>query len=109
MEHVLRESGVTVPINLLPPGGGEAPSCAPAAPPPPCVERSFRFLNIGSGFPRKGIDVLLSAFFTDFSGAADVCLILKTFPNIHNTVPAQLADSRPRPAAPPPACTSTMI
>ena len=100
---VLRQSGVRVPIHLLPAGGGESASVAPAPPPAELTARSFRFLNIGSGFPRKGIDVLLEAYFTEFTGDDDVCLILKTFPNVHNTVASQLADWRAR-SANPPAC-----
>jgi glycosyltransferase involved in cell wall biosynthesis len=103
VERVLRASGVTVPIHVLAPGGGEPPVIAPAPPPPDCLTRSFRFLNIGSGFPRKGIDVLLAAYFTEFSGADDVCLILKTFPNVHNSVAAQVAEWRAR-THDPPAC-----
>lgn len=103
IERVLRDSGVTVPIHLVPNGGGEPPTVEPAPAPPEWVRKSFRFLNIGSGFPRKGIDVLLAAYFTEFSDADDVCLILKTFPNIHNAVADQLAEWRAR-TPNPPAC-----
>ena len=48
--------------------------------------RSFRFLHISSAFPRKGVDVLLDAYFSTFDGSSDVTLILKTFPNPHNDV-----------------------
>src|SRR5262245_28908842 len=103
VERVLRDSGVTVPIHLVPAGGGEPPTVAPASALPEWVKKSFRFLNLGSGFPRKGIDVLLAAYFREFSDADDVCLILKTFPNIHNTVADQLAEWRAR-TPNPPAC-----
>ncbi|ROR03150.1 glycosyltransferase family 4 protein [Desulfosoma caldarium] len=58
----------------------------------PCVPyegdlgEGFRFLYISSGFPRKGLDVLLDAYGRAFTGADDVTLVLKTFPNRHNRV-----------------------
>ena len=88
VEKVLRESGVTTAIELLHPGIDEEflkPRTAVAR------RRPFQFLHISSGFPRKGIDVLLAAFFREFTQADDVVLILKTFPNIHNDVAEQLA------------------
>jgi glycosyltransferase involved in cell wall biosynthesis len=45
---------------------------------------------MSSAFPRKGIDVLLNSYFAEFTSNDDVSLILKTFPNQHNTVEAQL-------------------
>jgi glycosyltransferase involved in cell wall biosynthesis len=87
VEQVLRESGVTVPIVLLHPGIDEEffkPRTAVAK------QRPFQFLHISSGFPRKGIDVLLAAFFSEFTQGDDVVLILKNFPNIHNDVAEQL-------------------
>jgi glycosyltransferase involved in cell wall biosynthesis len=88
VEQVLLESGVTVPIVLLHAGIDEdffKPRKSVAR------RRPFQFLHISSGFPRKGIDVLLAAFFREFTQADNVVLILKTFPNIHNDVAEQLA------------------
>ena len=50
------------------------------------TQKRYRFLNIGSGFPRKGVDILLLAFSEEFTKNDDVCLIIKTFPNIHNEI-----------------------
>lgn len=50
------------------------------------TQKKYTFLNISSGFPRKGIDILLDAFCEEFNKNNDVCLIIKTFPNIHNKV-----------------------
>lgn len=52
--------------------------------------KSFRFLHISSGFPRKGLDVLLQAYSQAFTAADDVSLVIKTSPNIHNTVHEQI-------------------
>ena len=48
--------------------------------------KSFRFLHVSSCFPRKGIDILLSAYGESFSSYDDVSLIIKTTPNPHNNV-----------------------
>ncbi len=83
---VLRDSGVDVPIRVV--GNGvETPDAAARLDAPELVGlRGFTFLHISSAFPRKGVDVLLEAFFSAFDGASDVTLILKTFPNPHNHV-----------------------
>jgi glycosyltransferase involved in cell wall biosynthesis len=88
VEHVLSASGVTIPIVLLHPGIDEKFFQQRTA---VAKRRPFQFLHISSGFPRKGIDVLLAAFFSEFTQVDDVVLILKTFPNIHNDVAEQLA------------------
>ncbi len=46
----------------------------------------FRFLYISSGFPRKGLDILLDAYGRAFTGFDDVTLVIKTFPNPHNRI-----------------------
>ncbi|WP_186209424.1 glycosyltransferase [Burkholderia gladioli] len=53
--------------------------------------RGFRFLHVSSCFPRKGVDLLLDAFAQAFSSRDDVSLIIKTFPNPHNTAAEQIA------------------
>jgi glycosyltransferase involved in cell wall biosynthesis len=52
--------------------------------------RGFRFLHVSSCFPRKGVDVLLRAYGKAFRNSEDVTLVIKTFPNPHNDVAAQL-------------------
>jgi FkbM family methyltransferase len=54
--------------------------------------RPFTFLHVSSGFPRKGIDALLLAYARAFRSADRVDLIIKVFPNPHNTVRLQVAD-----------------
>lgn len=56
----------------------------------PAPYRSLRFLHVSSAFDRKGIDILLSAFFAQFSALDPVELYIKTFPNPHNDVHARL-------------------
>jgi glycosyltransferase involved in cell wall biosynthesis/tetratricopeptide (TPR) repeat protein len=52
----------------------------------------FTFLHISSCFPRKGVDVLLAAFAKAFRRDDPVRLVIKGFPNPHNTVGIQLRD-----------------
>ncbi len=51
----------------------------------------FTFLHVSSCFPRKGVDVLLAAYAAAFRRGDDVRLVIKGFPNPHNTVAAELA------------------
>ena len=50
----------------------------------PEEELPFTFLHASSCFPRKGIGVLLEAYFREFSAADNVKLVIKTFDNPHN-------------------------
>jgi len=50
------------------------------------TKKLFKFLHISSAFPRKGVDLLLQAYSDLFTSADDVTLIIKTFPNPHNTI-----------------------
>lgn len=56
--------------------------------------KRFRFLHVSSCFPRKGADTLLAAFGEAFNSSDDVSLLIKTFPNPHNTIAAQLEAAR---------------
>jgi glycosyltransferase involved in cell wall biosynthesis len=101
VEKALRVSGVTIPIFLLCEGVEERFFSPVHGSPPPPTRKSFIFLHISSGFPRKGVDLLLKSYFLEFTAADDVRLIIKTFPNIHNTVAQQLAEWRARTPDPP--------
>ncbi len=52
---------------------------------------AFTFLHVSSCFPRKGVDVLLAAYARAFRRGDAVRLVIKGFPNPHNTVPEQVA------------------
>jgi FkbM family methyltransferase len=54
--------------------------------------RPFTFLHVSSGFPRKGVDVLLAAYNGAFRSSDDVRLIIKVFPNQHNTISDQIIE-----------------
>ncbi|MFZ0668379.1 MAG: glycosyltransferase, partial [Acidimicrobiales bacterium] len=101
VKDVLRDSGVDVPIRVT--GIGVAPHDESATISAPELEdlRGTRFLHISSAFPRKGVDILLDAYFAAFSGSDDVSLILKTFPNPHNQVESILSGLRAKHLNPP--------
>ncbi len=101
VQQVLQKSGVNVPVHVIGTAVDERFFAAPTRTGRDQVRRPFTFLNISSGFPRKGIDVLLAAYFQEFTAADDVRLVLKTFPNPHNTVAEQLAAWRKRVRNPP--------
>jgi len=90
VQCVLRDSGVTVPIEVV--GVGVRQPDLEHADHVQALDdlRAFRFLHISSAFPRKGVDILLRAYFDSFTADDDVSLILKTFPNPHNEVRALL-------------------
>lgn len=91
--RLLRDAGVRVPIAVAGAGVDHLLDIPPA--PLPCaLPPGFRFLHISSCFPRKGADVMLEAFGRAFRAGDDVCLVIKTFPNPHNDVAAQLAAKR---------------
>jgi glycosyltransferase involved in cell wall biosynthesis len=86
VKNVLEDSGVRCRIEVIPPGVDIDTFKSDMPPMKLETNKKFAFLNIGSGFPRKGIDVLIKAFTEEFSKQENVCLVLKTFPNIHNRV-----------------------
>jgi len=83
--RVLRDNGVTVPIDVVGLGADHLLD-SPPVPVEFLQPGLFHFVHVSSCFPRKGADVLVRAFCEEFRQADDVCLIIKTFPNPHNTV-----------------------
>lgn len=93
---VLRSNGVRVPIAVVGNGADAhrpAPRREPAAVSGP---RTFRYLHLSSGFPRKGIDVLLRAWGQAFGAEDPVSLVIKTFPNPHNETKRWLQELKER-------------
>jgi glycosyltransferase involved in cell wall biosynthesis len=88
---VLLDNGVHAPIAVVGNGvdqirsGQGRPRTSQSSTDP------FKFLHISSGFPRKGIDVLLKAWGKAFTRSDKVRLVIKTFPNIHNHIEEELA------------------
>ena len=96
--QVLRRSGVVVPIKVVGIGvrsplehnTGERMADLPDL----ANLRVNCLLHISSALPRKGVDVLLKAYFSACSGSDPVSLVLKTHPNPHNKVGILLEELR---------------
>lgn len=60
--------------------GVDTDSYSPQAPPLVLnTNKRFKFLFVGGGILRKGVDLLLNAFVETFSAQDDVCLVVKEF------------------------------
>lgn len=94
MSHFVKQalvaSGATVPITVTGVGVWLPANFADIEPFSLKTMKKFRFMHISSALPRKGIDILLRAYFSAFNGNDDVTLVIKTFPNPHNNVEQQL-------------------
>lgn len=88
---VLKECGLKIPVRTMGNGVELVSNFEELKPYKLNTKKKVKFLHISSAFPRKGVDVLLKAYYKTFSGADDVCLVLKTFPNPHNNV-AEILD-----------------
>ena len=86
VHDVLRSEGVVVPIAVVGVGVHQPSKSNRGRLPVVPVSDKHTFLHISSAFPRKGVDVLLRAYFEVFTDADDVRLVLKTFPNPHNNI-----------------------
>ena len=87
VKKILQDNGVHVPIGISGLGvehnGVEMEEINIEA-------KRFKYLHVSSCFPRKGIDELLEAYGNIFKLDDDVSLIIKTFPNPHNTINSKL-------------------
>ena len=93
VQKVLADNGVKVPAVVV--GNGvDHWERVTAAPHLHFPGKPFRFLHVSSCFPRKGADIMLSAYGGAFNASDDVTLIIKTFPNPHNDIHRQLAALR---------------
>ena len=94
--RALVDSGLRIPVRLV----GHAPPldayAALATRPERGHARPFTFLHVSSAFPRKGLDLLLDAWAEAFTPDDPVRLVIKTFPNPHNTIRADLEALRAR-------------
>ena len=83
---MLIENGVTIPVRTVSDGVSLPNNFDQIKQYKLKTNKKIKFLHISSAFPRKGVDILLKAYFNAFDANDDVCLILKTFPNPHNNV-----------------------
>lgn len=73
------ESGASpARVQVIP--NGLAAGFVPEAPPRPlATHKKFRFLFVGGSIFRKGFDILLQAYLSEFTAEDDVCLVVKDF------------------------------
>ena len=88
--EALKRSGLNIPVRTMGIGVELPRNFETLKPYPLKTHKTIRFLHISSAFPRKGVDLLLKAYFNSFTSEDDVCLVLKTFDNPHNQVREQL-------------------
>ncbi len=79
-KEVFRQSGVNVPIYKIRPSLSHATLNPPNIQLPSYMHHqpSFKFLSIFEWIERKGYDLLLKAYFEEFSAHEDVVLIIKS-------------------------------
>ena len=89
----LIDSGCRMPVGVLGPAPRRSTAFTQLRDERPAVRPTgpLNLLHVSSGFPRKGIDVLLAAYAAAFRRGDPVRLVIKTFPNPHNDVAAQIA------------------
>lgn len=94
VRSALRHSGYKHPIFIVPLGLANSIQSTPfpEALSTPQPASPFRFIHVSSAFERKGVDVLLQAFFERFTASDNVELLIKTFPNPHHDVEAQVRE-----------------
>lgn len=94
VKDALVASGCTLPIAVTSLGVTLPAGFAALAPHPLPTTKPVKFLHVSSCFPRKGVDVLIRGYFEAFTADDPVTLVIKTFPNPHNQVEAQLEAAR---------------
>jgi len=99
VKDVLQNSGVKVPIEVVGLGVEHILNHKPRLLKLE-TNKKFKFLHISSCFPRKGVDILLKAYTQTFTNQDDVTLIIKTFPNPHNTIEDDVKKITQNPNAP---------
>jgi len=90
VKKILVDNGYAGPVSVIGTGASHFESIQ-TEPFSDDLGSGFRFLHVSSCFPRKGVDILLHAFVETFHSADQVVLVIKTFPNIHNTIEEQVA------------------
>lgn len=96
VKDILRNSGVKVPIEVILCAMDDQMKSKPASNInyPLETQKKFKFLHISTAKKRKGVDVLLKAYFAEFNKNDDVVLVIKSSPGPDNTVENLLSELR---------------
>jgi glycosyltransferase involved in cell wall biosynthesis len=93
VKKIFEDAGIGLPIHIV--GNGvDHLDVEPTTLPMSLPEAGFTLLHVSSCLPRKGADVLLACFAEAFGVQDDVALVIKSFPNPHNTIHDQIAAVR---------------
>ena len=99
VKKIMIDNGISIPVFEVGIGVDHVLNVEPKEFPLK-TKKKFKFLHISSGFPRKGLDVLLEAYTSAFTSKDDVVLIIKTFPNPHNNVEDLVGKYKSKPNCP---------
>ncbi len=88
VKKVLMDAGVKVPVAVVGAGTDHLPGSVDEQRRP--GQGPFRFLHVSSCFPRKAPDVLLEAWGRAFTSDDAAVLLIKTFPNPHHSIEADV-------------------
>lgn len=99
-KDILRRNGLRIPVAIVPNALNDQfwdyePKTYPLK-----TKKKFKFLHISSARQRKGMDLLLQAYFAEFNGDDDVVLVIKSFPgpdNLVNDLLGKLKKDHPNP------------
>jgi glycosyltransferase involved in cell wall biosynthesis len=83
--QIFRKSGISIPIINVSEGIDQS-FAAKTGVYKFKSDKKFKFFHISSGHYRKGVDVLLKAYVSEFSSSDDVGLVLKVFTNANSEV-----------------------
>lgn len=86
VQNILKKAGVKVPIKVILLAIDDEHFTPVQKKYPLKTSKSFKFLHISTGRKRKGVDVLLKAYFDEFTKDENICLVIKTFPSADNMV-----------------------
>lgn len=86
VKEVMQKNGVKVPIRTVHCGLDDMIRFAKPNQYPLQTKKKFKFFHNSTARKRKGVDVLLKAYFSEFTKNDDVCLVIKSFPGPDNMV-----------------------
>lgn len=86
VEDILTRSGVKVPIMTIPNAVDKDFVTLEAGIFALDTKKNFKFFHSSTAKMRKGVDVMLKAYFEEFTKNDDVTLVIKSFPSMDNSI-----------------------
>jgi glycosyltransferase involved in cell wall biosynthesis len=93
-KDIFIRNGINVPIEVVGEGIAIDMQKEPTEKYELKTQKKYKFLHISTGRKRKGIDVLIKAYFEAFTKNDDVCLVIKSFPSADNLVDEVISEFR---------------